>query len=83
MNWKSESRLSDLDPATQIEVTCRRCGLTRYETQQSLMARPRLRQSTLDVVEAALTCADRYCKGRVRIAFIHDDLNEPFVGGLA
>ncbi|KIL97248.1 hypothetical protein CCC_00309 [Paramagnetospirillum magnetotacticum MS-1] len=83
MNWKTESRLSDLDPATQIEVTCRRCGLTRYMTPREIMTRPRLRQATLDMAEAALSCADRYCKGRVRVAFVHDDLNEPFVGGLA
>jgi hypothetical protein len=83
MNWKTDSRLSDLDPATQIEVTCRKCGMTRYETQKSLMRHPRLCQARLDVVEASLTCTDRYCKGKVRIAFVYDDLNEPFVGGLA
>jgi hypothetical protein len=83
MNWKTESRLSDLSPETQIEVTCRRCGLTRYETQAGLMLRPGLRHATLDMVEAALACAGRSCRGRVRIAFVYDDLNEPFVGGLA
>lgn len=83
MSWKTESRLADLDPATRIEVTCRRCGLGRYETQDDLMRVPGLRQATLDTVEAALSCADRRCRGRVRIAIIYDDLNEPFVGGLA
>ena len=83
MTWKTESRLSDLDPDSLIEVTCRKCGLTRYETPRRLMTQAQLRQAQLDVVEAALSCADRYCKGRVRIAFVHDDLNEPFVGGMA
>ena len=83
MNWKTESRLSDLDPKTQLEIKCRKCGLTRYEAQDNLMRRQELRQATLDRVEEALCCPDRYCKGRVRISLIHDDLNEPFVGGLA
>lgn len=83
MNWKTESRLADLDPLTQIEVTCRRCGLTRYMTPRELMTHPRLRQATLDMAEATLSCANRHCRGRVRIAFVYDDLNEPFVGGMA
>jgi len=83
MNWKTESRISDLSPTTQIEVTCRRCGLIRYETQAELMRRSDLRYATLDAVEAALCCAGRSCRGRVRVAFVYDDLNEPFVGGLA
>jgi hypothetical protein len=83
MNWKTESRLSDLDPATPIEVTCRKCGLTRYETPRTLMRNPRLAQATLDVAESVLRCAARTCGGRVRIAIVYDDLNEPFVGGIA
>jgi len=61
----------------------RKCGLTRYETPAALMRRPEFRQACLDAVEAALRCADRRCGGRVRVAVIHDDLNEPFVGGMA
>jgi len=83
MSWKSETRLSDMDPTARMEITCRRCGLTRYETQAALIRRPALRFATLEQVEASLTCADRWCHGRVRLSLVYDDLNEPFVGGMA
>lgn len=83
MNWKTESRLADLDPAARFEVTCRRCGLTRYETQARLIRRPEFRFATLDRVEASLSCSDRFCGGHVRLSQVYDDLNEPFVGGMA
>jgi hypothetical protein len=37
----------------------------------------------LDQVEMSLHCADRFCKGGVRISLTHDDKNEGFVGGMA
>jgi hypothetical protein len=83
MNWKTESRLSDLDPTTRFELTCRRCGLMRYETQAVLIRHAALRYATLDRVEASLACADRFCRGKVRLALVYDDLNEAFVGGMA
>lgn len=83
MSWKTETRLSDLDPETRIEVACRACGLTRYETPRVLMVRSDLRSATLDLVERRLACADRRCGGGVRLALIHDDRTEPFVGGMA
>ncbi|MCA1908819.1 MAG: hypothetical protein LDL39_10710 [Magnetospirillum sp.] len=83
MSWKNETRLSDLDPATRLEVTCRTCGLTRYETQAALMAQPKLRQAHLDAVEAGLRCANRFCRGPVRVGLVYDNLNEAFVGGMA
>ena len=29
MNWKTDLRLNDLDDATEIEIVCKRCGVTR------------------------------------------------------
>ena len=83
MNWKTESRLADLAPATRFELTCRRCGLTRYETQAALIRHAALRYATLDRVENSLACTDRFCRGKVRLSLVYDDLNEPFVGGMA
>jgi hypothetical protein len=83
MNWKTDLKLADLDPATRLEVTCKRCGLSRYEQQAVSMQRPEFRQAWLDEVERALRCSDRFCKGAVRVALIHDDKTEGFVGGMA
>jgi len=83
MSWKTETRLSDLDSATRLEVTCRHCGLTRYETPAALMTQPKLRQARLDAVEKSLRCANRFCQGEVRVGLVYDDLNDAFVGGMA
>lgn len=83
MTWKNESYLYDLDSETQIEVTCRVCGLTRYETAEGLLKNSRLRFATLEKAETTLRCAGRFCRGPVRVAFVWDYLNEPFVGGMA
>jgi transcription elongation factor Elf1 len=83
MNWKTDLKLADLDPATRIEVTCKHCGLSRYEQQASLMQRAELKQAYLDEVERALRCSNRFCKGAVRVALSHDDKTEGFVGGMA
>lgn len=82
MNWKSELRLSDLDPAEEMEVTCRRCGLTRYERASVLLARDDLRQAFIDEAERALRCNSRICRGPVRCSLVHDGKTEGFVGGL-
>ncbi len=83
MNWKTDLKLADLDAATRIEVTCKRCGLCRYELQAALMQHPELAQAYLDEVEHALRCSSRICRGMVRVALIHDDKTEGFVGGMA
>ncbi|HUZ91930.1 MAG TPA: hypothetical protein VMU78_08530 [Methylocella sp.] len=83
MSWKTDLKLADLDAAMHIEVTCKRCGLCRYEPQAALMRQPELAQAYLDEVEHALRCSNRFCQGRVRIALIHDDKMEGFVGGMA
>jgi hypothetical protein len=84
VNWKTDLRLADIPAATAIEVVCRRCGKSRYEKQAQLMLNhPEFRHAYLDEVEFNLHCADRSCRGGVRIALIHDDKNEGFVGGMA
>lgn len=83
MNWKTELKLSDLDPGTAIEVVCKRCGLARYQTPAQLSERLDYSNLYLDEVEYSLHCTDRMCRGGVRIALIHDDKNEGFVGGMA
>jgi hypothetical protein len=76
-------KLADLEAETAIEIVCKRCGLTRYETQGHLMERAELTQAYLDEVEYRLHCSNRFCRGGVRISLIHDDKNEGFVGGMA
>ena len=84
MSWKSELQLSDLEPETELEITCRRCRLTRYERQAVIAQRkPELRHARLDEVERALHCAGRHCRGAVRLSLMHDDKTEGFVGGMA
>jgi hypothetical protein len=82
MNWKTDLKLTDLDAGTQIEVVCKRCGLSRYELQAALMLRPDLAQAYLDEVEHALRCSNRSCRGIVRIALLHEHKTEGFIGGM-
>lgn len=83
MNWKTDLKLIDLDAATSIEIVCKRCGLSRYETQTKLLERLDFKNAYLDEVEYSLHCSNRFCRGGVRIALVHDDKNEGFVGGMA
>lgn len=83
MNWKSDLKLSDLDATTAIEIACKKCGLTRYETQATLLKQPELVHAYLDEVERTLKCSNRFCRSPVRISLTHDDKNEGFVGGMA
>ena len=83
MNWKTDLKLSDLDGTTRLEVTCRKCGQTHYQTTATLMQKEELAQAYLDAVEKALRCSKRTCKGPVRIALVHQNKVEGFVGGMA
>lgn len=82
MNWKSDTRLADLDPAQEIEATCLRCGLVRTRAAGDLQQERHWRYAYLDEVERDLHCAHRTCGGRVRLALIYDRLTEGFVGGM-
>jgi len=83
MSWKCEIQLKDLDPNTEFEVMCKRCGLGRYETPRDLIQKARLGHLFIDELEQALYCRDRRCQGAVRISVVHDGLNQAFVGGMA
>lgn len=82
MTWKTELKLTDLDTGTRIEITCRRCNLTRYEGAADLLTNTTLRHAYLDEVETTLSCSNRFCRGPVRLALIHDNKTEGFVGGM-
>ncbi|MCA0423165.1 MAG: hypothetical protein LCH61_07540 [Proteobacteria bacterium] len=83
MNWKTDLKLSDLDLYTRLEITCRSCGHSRYETRDSLSTNPKLAQLYLDQIEGHLRCSKRTCRGAVRVALIHSSRMEGFVGGMA
>jgi hypothetical protein len=82
VNWKSDLKLSDLGAEMQIEITCKHCGLTRYETPPQIMKQGRSKHAYLDEVEGALRCKDRYCNGAIRVSLTYDN-TEGFVGGMA
>lgn len=81
MNWKTELQLIDIDQ--KIEVTCKTCGHSRYESPYLLVKKYGLDFSYLDEVERILNCGGRSCNGQVRIALSAEDETEGFVGGLA
>ena len=83
MNWKTDLKLSDLDTRTRLEITCRSCGHSRYETRDSLSTNPKLAQLYLDQIEGRLRCSKRTCCGAVRVALTHSTKMEGFVGGMA
>jgi hypothetical protein len=83
MNWKTDLRLSDLDGVSQIEIVCRKCGLTRVKTQADMIAdQPDLFRLYLDQVEGRLRCGDRFCKASVRISLLWEHKVEGWVGGM-
>ena len=81
MTWKSDLKVSDLDPAERLEATCRRCGAVRYETRATCSAVPGLADARLDEVERRLIC--RLCRGPIRLARTFGHLVTGFVGGMA
>lgn len=83
MNWKSDLHLSDLEADARLEVTCRKCAVSRYVVVCDLMKFDENRQLRLDEIEARLRCSMRLCGGNVRIALGHNHRNEGFTGGLA
>ena len=64
MNWKTDLKLADLDAATRLEVTCKRCGLCRYEPHAALLRQPELAQAYLDDVERACAVQTASAGGR-------------------
>ena len=83
MNWKREVTLMDLDASAEIEVTCKACGIMRYKRATDLLKSDELAYAYLDEVEKHLRCEVRVCRGPVRLALIHDDKTQGFVGGMA
>jgi hypothetical protein len=83
VNWKKDLKLSDLDCDTRLEITCKACGNSRYETKEQLSEMPGMRRAYIDEIEKALRCKDRFCRGHVRVSLIYDDKTEGFVGGMA
>lgn len=80
MNWKTEMKIGDLPPETDIEATCRKCGLMHYRRAGDLTAYAAL---YLDEAERRIKCRTRTCRGAVRLALIHQTKMEGFVGGMA
>ena len=83
MSWKQNIQLLDLGDGQPLEVTCRKCGHSRYEQPSELLRRDELKHAWLDEVEAALTCKQRGCHAPMRIALSTETETEGFMGGLA
>lgn len=78
--WKSEIKIGDLAPETEIEATCKRCGLMHYRRAGDLADHAAL---YIDEAERRIRCRSRTCRGRVRLALIYQNKMEGFVGGMA
>ena len=83
MSWKDQLQVLDLDPDSQIELTCRRCGHLRYLTGATLVARKDALRLTLSEVESRARCRQRGCSGAMRLAMPHEGDTMGFVGGIA
>jgi len=83
MNWKTNLRVSDLEPDQRLEVTCRLCGHVHYLTRQTIVMKPNDAQLYLDEVERRSRCKARKCNGPVRLALVRKGDASAFVGGLA
>jgi hypothetical protein len=83
MNWKTEIQLLDLADNCKLEVTCKKCGHSRYENKYLLITKYGLDFQYMDEVERLLSCHQRGCDGDVRLALSAQDETEGFVGGLA
>lgn len=82
MSWKTKIQLSDLGRYERIEITCKSCGYSWYEFNNSALL-IRMRQLYLDEYEANLKCRQRGCVSKVRIALSNEAETEGFQGGLA
>lgn len=82
MGWRQETKVADLPDEAEIEVVCRVCGKHRYEWPRELTNQARLGRLYMDELQDVLRCFDRRCGGPVRVAVMHDHLNEGFVGGM-
>lgn len=83
MNWKTDLQLRDITGNQRIEATCRKCGHTHYVNKTALLRQPELQFIYMDELERMTICKARHCGGAVRIALVHEDDTEGFVGGLA
>lgn len=82
MSWKTKIQLQNLGRYERIEVTCKSCGYSWYEFNNSALL-IRMRQLYLDEYEAGITSHQRGCHSGVRIALSNEAETEGFQGGLA
>ncbi len=80
MSWKDQIQLLDLDDSTALEASCKSCGYSWYVP--AAHKDPQERQLFLSGFEARLTCPQRGCKGKTRIALPSENETEGFQGGL-
>jgi len=83
VSWQTDLQLRDLSAEQRLEVTCKRCGLTRYENPHELLMSEVMQFAYLDEVQDTLTCKAWGCNGAIRIALSSEAETEGFVGGLA
>ncbi len=81
-SWKENIQLSDLDPDTRLELTCKTCGYSWYEQAGALLADRHNKFAFLDEIENRQCCKARGCHGHIRIALTSGSETEGFQGGL-
>lgn len=82
MSWKTNIQLVDLDSSQKLEVTCKKCGSSRYLNAFLLSSKEDMAFDYIDEVERKTVCQIRGCGGDVRLALISHGDTEGFTGGL-
>lgn len=83
MSWKTDLQLRDIDNTQHIEATCRICGHVHYVNVPALLQQPELQFIHLDELETMTQCRKPHCHGTVRLALVHSNETQGFLGGLA
>lgn len=82
MSWKANIQVRDLSENQRLEITCKKCGHTRYLHALDLLAVREHSYLYLDEVERRTRCNQRGCGGQGRLAIEQSNLNSGFVGGM-
>ena len=81
-NRRTAIRRSDLEPSDIKRGDVQTLRSSRYETVGTFFQQPQFDQRSVDEVEARLKCKKRRCKGAVKIALLHGDKTEGFIGDM-
>lgn len=82
MSWLDTIQLADLEPDTRLELTCHKCGKSRFVTPAHQMKLGDFGHLWLSKVQARARCKQRGCPGTMRLAIPARGETKGFVGGI-